>query len=300
MLKISHWEKKSSTIVKGKISGPTQTTASSLTNSNPRVASCDPDHWIHSLPSWPWQWSHTGCMFGLHPDIQIMSMQHAYLAPSTFKSIIIWSTIKDEKTNRISCSFIFSCSGAVDWVQPDMTSWRCCTLQQDHPPASWESLNPSAWQNGTTSGCHGMHTVLHGKWSNGARWRPKTYICYMQNMCYSVLGRSDSELVSVVSVLRLAKQIFCLRISFGVSIRYCPACRCDSLRLDTLTCQTQLVSLSCLSTQKTQPGALYRVLPSQSWDRLCKVERIIQEGATTCNTQSLRVVVYWHWLISHT
>lgn len=122
----------------------------------------------------------------------------------------------------------------------------------------------------------------------------------LHNICYSVLGRSDSELVSVVSVLRLAKQIFCLRISFGVSIRYCPACRCDSLRLDTLTCQTQLVSLSCLSTQKTQPGALYRVLPSQSWDRLCKVERIIQEGATTCNTQSLRVVVYWHWLISHT
>ena len=54
----------------------------------------------------------------------------------------------------------------------------------------------------------------------------------LHNMCYSVLGRSDSELVSVVSVLRLAKQIFCLRISFGVSIRYCPACRCDSLRLD--------------------------------------------------------------------
>ena len=194
-------------------------------------------------------------------------------------------------------SHVHSFSAAVDWVQPDMTSWRCCTLQLDHPPASWESLNPSAWQNGTTSamGCTRCYMangqmVLHDAQN----------LHMLHNMCYSVLGRSDSELVSVVSVLRLAKQIFCLRISFGVSIRYCPACRCDSLRLDTLTCQTQLVSLSCLSTQKTQPGALYRVLPSQSWDRLCKVERIIQEGATTCNTQSLRVVVYWHWLISHT
>ena len=112
--------------------------------------------------------------------------------------------------------------------------------------------------------------------AHGATWQmvkwcymtPKTKNLHMlHKMCCSVLGRSDSELVSVVSVvsvLRLAKQIFCLRISFGVSIRYCPACRCDSVRLDTLTCQTQLVSLSCLSTQKTQPGALYRVLPSQS------------------------------------
>ena len=174
--------------------------------------------------------------------------------------------------------------GCYGWSSNNQ-SWRC-TLQLDHPPASWESLNPSAWQNGTTSGCHGMHTVLHGKW---CYMTPKTL--HMLHICYKVLGRSDSRLVSVVSVLHLAPQFFCLRISFGVSIRYSPACRCDSLRLDTLTCQTQLVSLSCLSTQKTKPGALYRALPNQSWDRLCKVEPIIQEGATTCNTQSLTGVV---------
>lgn len=82
----------------------------------------------------------------------------------------------------------------------------------------------------------GRHDIWMPWDAHGATWQMVLHdaqnLHMLHNMCYSVLGRSDSELVSVVSVLRLAKQIFCLRISFGVSIRYCPACRCDSLRLD--------------------------------------------------------------------
>lgn len=131
----------------------------------------------------------------------------------------------NEKTNRISCSFIFSCSGLGATRHDIMTLLHLATGSPSGFLRIVEPFSLAEW-----------HDIWMPWDAHGATWQMVLHdaqnLHMLHNICYSVLGRSDSELVSVVSVLRLAKQIFCLRISFGVSIRYCPACRCDSLRLD--------------------------------------------------------------------